>query len=106
MPHGHCFLWLPSILCTTVISDALIAMEKAEVANRAKSAFLAAMSHELRTPLNAVLGYSQILRRDKTLTDRQLLAMSTIQQSGQHLLTLINDVLDLSKIEAGKIELH
>jgi len=212
MPHGHCFLWLPSILWTSVISDALIAlayltipitllylirrrrdmpfdwmfvafgvfilacgsthvvdivtiwlpdywllaslkavtavasvitaiglvklipaalripspsqlaavnaelqavnaelraaMEKAEVANRAKSAFLAAMSHELRTPLNAILGYAQILRRDPQMTPGQLSGMATIQQSGHHLLALINDVLDLSRVEAGKMDLH
>ena len=212
MPHGHCFLWLPSILWTSVISDALItlayltiplvllyvirrrrdlpfdwmfvafgvfilacgathltdivviwqphywllaglkaltalasvitalalvrlvpavlripspsqlaavnaelqranaelraAMERAEVANRAKSAFLAAMSHELRTPLNAILGYAQLLRRDKSMGPSQLAGMATIQQSGQHLLALINDVLDLSRVEAGKMDLH
>ncbi len=212
MPHGHCFLWLPSILWTSVISDALItaayltipivliyiirrrrdlpfdwvffafgifilacgathltdiiviwkpdywllaglkavtalasvvtavavvrlvpavlripspaqlaavndelqrsnadlraAMARAEVANRAKSAFLAAMSHELRTPLNAILGYAQLLRRDKSLGPQQLAGMATIQQSGQHLLALINDVLDLSRVEAGKMDLH
>jgi len=212
MPHGHCFLWIPSILWTSVVSDALIAlayltipvtliyfirkrrdipfdwmfiafgifilacgsthvadiwviwkpdygmsvtlkaitavasiatavamvrlvpialripspaqleavnaelhkanaelraaMERAEVANRAKSAFLASMSHELRTPLNAVLGYTQILKRDKTLTPMQMTGLSTIQQGGQHLLALINDVLDLSRVEAGKMDFH
>lgn len=79
--------------------------EAAEAANRAKSAFLAAMSHELRTPLNAVLGYAQILQRDRTLTPRQQQGLSTIQSSGQHLLTLINDILDLSRIEAGKLDI-
>ena len=82
------------------------AMERAEVANRAKSAFLASMSHELRTPLNAVLGYTQILKRDKTLGAAQQAGISTIQQGGQHLLALINDVLDLSRVEAGKMEFH
>ncbi|MBV7536769.1 response regulator [Duganella sp. sic0402] len=212
MPHGHCFLWIPSILWTSVISDALIAlayltipvslvyfirkrrdmpfdwmfiafgvfilacgathiadiwvvwhpdyvmsatlkaitaaasvvtaiamvrlipialripspaqlaavnaelqkanddlraaMERAEVANRAKSAFLAAMSHELRTPLNAVLGYTQILKRDRSLDVSQQTRVSTIQQGGQHLLALINDVLDLSRVDAGKMEFH
>src|SRR5471030_1723511 len=190
MPHGHCFLWTPSILWLSVISDALIAlayltipitllyfirkrrdlpfdwmfiafgifilacgsthvadiwviwhpdywlsvilktitaaasvvtavvlvrlvpvalriaMERAEVANRAKSAFLAAMSHELRTPLNAILGYTQILKRDKGLTPTQKSGVGTIQQGGQHLLALINDVLDLSRVEAGKMDFH
>ncbi|WP_432383436.1 ATP-binding protein [Duganella sp. P38] len=212
MPHGHCFLWIPSILWTSVISDALIAlayltipislvyfirkrrdmpfdwmfiafgvfipacgathiadiwvvwnpdyvmsatlkaitaaasvvtaiamvrlipialripspaqlaavnaelqranddlraaMERAEVANHAKSAFLASMSHELRTPLNAILGYTQILKRDKSLNATQQSGISTIQQGGQHLLALINDVLDLSRVDAGKMEFH
>lgn len=81
------------------------AKEAAETANRAKSAFLANMSHELRTPLNGILGYTQILNRDKSLTEKQRQAVGTIQRSGEHLLTLINDILDLSKIEAGKLEL-
>jgi len=82
------------------------ARDRAEVANRAKSEFLAQMSHELRTPLNAVLGYAQILKREKALTERATLGLNTIEQSGQHLLTLINDVLDLSRIEAGRLELE
>ena len=73
---------------------------------RAKSAFLANMSHELRTPLNGILGYAQILQRDKTLGERQLAGVNVIRQSGEHLLTLINDILDLAKIEAGKLELY
>jgi signal transduction histidine kinase/CheY-like chemotaxis protein len=89
-----------------VNADLRAAMERAEVANRAKSAFLAAMSHELRTPLNAILGYAQLLRRDKSMGPQQLAGMATIQQSGQHLLALINDVLDLSRVEAGKMDLH
>ena len=82
-----------------------VAKERAEIANRVKSAFLATMSHELRTPLNAVLGYVQILKRDKTIGERQVNGLNTIEQSSQHLLTLINDILDVSKIEAGKLEL-
>ena len=81
-------------------------MERAEVANRAKSAFLAAMSHELRTPLNAILGYTQILKRDKQLSPSQQAGLGTIHQGGHHLLALINDVLDLSRVEAGKMEFH
>lgn len=78
----------------------------AESANQAKNQFLANMSHELRTPLNAILGYAQLLSRDRNLNERQQSALHTIEQSGEHLLTLINDLLDLSKIEAGKFELH
>lgn len=81
------------------------AKEAAEVANRAKSEFLANMSHELRTPLNGILGYAQILKRDKSLSPSQVEGLNIIQQSGEHLLTLINDVLDLAKIEARKMEL-
>ena len=77
----------------------------AEAASEAKSLFLAKMSHELRTPLNAVLGYAQILKRDARLDERQKQGLSTIHSSGMHLLALINDILDLAKIEAGKLEL-
>ncbi|MCZ6837367.1 MAG: ATP-binding protein, partial [Planctomycetota bacterium] len=83
----------------------LLAREEAESANRAKSEFLSNMSHELRTPLNGVLGYTQILKRDKTLSVQQKESLSSITSCGQHLLTLINDVLDLSKIEAGRLEI-
>ncbi len=81
------------------------AKELAESANHAKSVFLASMSHELRTPLNAVLGYTQILSADSSLTPKQLNSIRTIHKSGEHLLMLINDILDLSRIEAGKMEL-
>jgi len=82
-----------------------IAKDRADAANHAKSEFLASMSHELRTPLNGILGYTQILSRT-TLTDSQRYGIEVIHQSGSYLLTLINDVLDLAKIEARKMELH
>ncbi|MDX2217016.1 MAG: PAS domain S-box protein [Oculatellaceae cyanobacterium bins.114] len=76
------------------------AMEAAEAANLAKSVFLANMSHELRTPLNVILGFTQVMAHDDSLTLSQQEDLQTIRRSGDHLLTLINDVLDLSKIEA------
>ncbi|EIJ41656.1 PAS domain S-box [Beggiatoa alba B18LD] len=82
------------------------AKEAAELANRAKSTFLANMSHELRTPLNGILGYAQILGRDRRLMDDQIEGIRIIQRSGEYLLTLINDILDLSKIEADRVELY
>jgi len=82
------------------------AKEAAESANRAKSEFLANMSHELRTPLNAILGYTQIFQRDWALMERYGAQIDTIHRSGQHLLLMINDILDLSKIEAEHMELE
>lgn len=81
------------------------AKEAAESANHAKSAFLANMSHELRTPLNAILGFSQLMSRDAGLTIDQQETLKTIGRSGEHLLALINDVLEMSKIEAGRSRL-
>ncbi len=77
------------------------AEQAAEAANLAKSAFLAGMSHELRTPLNAILGFSQLLARNHNFNREQTDNLNVIRRSGEHLLTLINDVLDMSKIEAG-----
>ena len=83
-----------------------LAKQKAEQANRAKSVFLANMSHELRTPLNGILGYTQILLSDPRLDAEFQDKIQVIEHAGEHLLTLINDVLDLSKVEAGKLELQ
>ncbi len=105
-PYGLCGI-------TTDITDrkqAEIALlkgkEAAEAANLTKSAFLANMSHELRTPLNAILGFTQILARDSSLNPQQQEQIAIINQSGEHLLNLINDVLEISKIEAGRSALH
>jgi PAS domain S-box-containing protein len=75
-------------------------------ANRAKSVFLANMSHEIRTPMNAILGFSQLMQRDQGLTPRQCQYLGTINRSGEHLLALINDILEMSKIEAGRTTLN
>jgi PAS domain S-box-containing protein len=82
------------------------AMEAAEAANRAKSLFLANMSHELRTPLNAILGFNQLLIRERDLNTQQQEYLKVIGRSGEHLLKLINDVLEMSKIEAGQTILN
>ena len=87
-------------------AELTIAKERAEVANKAKSAFLANMSHELRTPLTAVLCYAQILQRATGRGARQATGLDIIRRSGEHLLALINNVLDLARIEAGKVELY
>jgi len=82
------------------------AKEMAEIANRAKSVFLANMSHELRTPLNAILGFTQIVQRDRDFPPGQRSNLDIISESGEHLLDLINDILEMSKIEAGRITLN
>ncbi|NEZ64898.1 hypothetical protein D0962_19260 [Leptolyngbyaceae cyanobacterium CCMR0082] len=79
-----------------------IAKVTAELANQSKSRFLASMSHELRTPLNAILGFSQLLENTPSLSSQQREQLTIINRSGEHLLTLINDILDMSKLEAGK----
>jgi len=82
------------------------AKKQAEAANRAKSAFISSMSHELRTPLNAIMGYSQILIRDENLSETQRHQLEVLRASGENLLTLINDILDMGKIETEKLELE
>lgn len=81
-----------------------IAREEADNANKTKSSFLSSMSHELRTPLNAIIGFSQILQKDKTMPEQFRSSIDMMYRSGTHLLDMINDILDLSKIEAGKME--
>jgi signal transduction histidine kinase/CheY-like chemotaxis protein len=91
---------------TQAKKNAETSQQKAEVSNQAKSIFLANMSHELRTPLNAILGFTQIMQRDQAIARSQFEHLGIISRSGEHLLSLINDVLDMSKIEAGRIELN
>ncbi|MFH2140458.1 MAG: PAS domain S-box protein [Pseudomonadota bacterium] len=87
-------------------TELVLARDAAEAANRAKSAFLASMSHELRTPLNAILGFSNLMRRDAQLSAVQRDTLNIINHSGNHLLGLINDVLEMAKIESGKVKLE
>jgi len=103
------------VACTGIVADLSehkrfetlrVDKERADAANRAKSAFLAHMSHEIRTPLNAIIGFAQLLLRDPAVTPRQRAQIETINRSGEHLLELINDVLELSRIEAGRAVLH
>ena len=82
------------------------ARHNADLANAAKSEFLAKMTHELRTPLNAIIGFSQVIREDDALEERQREIVDIINNSGEHLLDVVNDILDVSKIEAGKTEIN
>ncbi len=93
------------ILVAYRIDELVEARKRAIEASEAKSSFLARISHELRTPLNAVLGYAQILQKSKNLVDQEQQYVGTMYRSGHHLLNMINDILDISKIESGKMDL-
>ncbi|GAA6618989.1 hypothetical protein NUACC26_048010 [Scytonema sp. NUACC26] len=88
---------------STALQQAALA---ADTANHAKSEFLANMSHELRTPLNAILGFTQLMSRDRTLSQENLQNLDIINRGGEHLLNLINNILEMFKIEAGRITLN
>ncbi|ACC73641.1 PAS domain S-box protein [Paraburkholderia phymatum] len=104
---SHVIVIIQDISARKALEDTVrVAKEAAEAANRAKDQFLANISHELRTPLNGILGYAQMLQRDARLDARQLASVGVIEQSGQHLLTLINDILDFARLGAGKLELQ
>jgi PAS domain S-box-containing protein len=94
------------VLVAERIDELVNARKLAEEANLAKSAFLARITHELRTPLNAILGYSQIMIKDVSLSDNHRSYIDSMYRSGMHLLNMINDILDLSKIEASRMELQ
>ncbi len=107
MPN-NCVIWVARNIDKRKQAEAAMqeAKESAEAANRAKSTFLANMSHELRSPLNVILGFCQLLTRSQCLNPEQQENITIMTRSGEHLLTLINNVLDLSKIEAGRTTLH
>ena len=100
--NGNCIESIGTLQDVTELTDAQL---RAEQANRAKNQFLSRMSHELRTPLNAIIGYSQLIQSDSRLDEQQLSRVRTIFDAGQHLLSLIDEVLDLSRLEGGNLEI-
>jgi PAS domain S-box-containing protein len=100
--NGNCIESIGTLQDITELTEAQL---RAEQANRAKNQFLSRMSHELRTPLNAILGYSQLIQSDTRLDEQQQSRLGAIFDAGQHLLSLINEVLDLSRLEEGDIEI-
>lgn len=105
-PWGNPEIQYGIVLVAERIDELVNARKLAEEANHAKSAFLARITHELRTPLNAILGYSQILTKDNTLSGTHHGYIDSMYRSGMHLLNMINDILDLSKIEASRMDLQ
>ena len=110
-PEGEYRGVLTSFEDVTELEEHKVELSRAKIAadeaNQAKSEFLARMSHEIRTPMNAILGYAEVLRRDfDSDTEQRARYLQTIQNSGEHLLSLINDILDLSKVESGRMELE
>jgi len=103
----HVFISHENVTYQKAAEEALRqAREASEAASHAKSGFLANMSHEIRTPLNSILGFTQLLQKNKSLTEEQREHLDVIYKSGEHLLDLFNDILDMSKIDAGRVSLN
>ncbi len=107
---GFLYVLITSLLLFFLINKHLkmlhIAKEKAEESDRLKSAFLANMSHEIRTPMNGILGFAELLKEPKLKDSEQVEYINMIEKSGKRLLNIINDIIDISKIEAGQVEVY